>query len=161
MDARPIPALGTHSAFTEIVTAVVGRWQHFVSADPAQKANPVLPRRVSVASNGSNYVTLRILFFADIIVYSNEAYLSQWSAKTSSIASEEKRKDDNIVKKTPKLTTSFTRVASTSAQSDSELILEDNTEQPQSISRSSSLEADADLDSPHHVEIDESEAAGP
>ena len=84
MDARPIPALGTHSAFTEIVTAVVGRWQHFVSADPAQKANPVLPRRVTVASNGSNYVTLCILFFADIIVYNNEAYLSQWSAKPSS-----------------------------------------------------------------------------
>ena len=81
MDARPIPALGTHSAFTEIVTVVVGRWQHFVSADPAQKANPILPRRVAVASNGSNYVTLCILFFADIIVHGNEVYLSQWSAK--------------------------------------------------------------------------------
>ena len=68
MGARPIPTLGTHSAVTEIFTAVVGRWQHFVSADPAQKANLVLPRRVTVASNGSNYVTLRILFFADIIV---------------------------------------------------------------------------------------------
>ena len=65
MDARPIPALGTHSAFTEIVAAMVGRWQHFVSAHPAQKANPVLPRRVTVASNGSNYVTLCILFFAN------------------------------------------------------------------------------------------------
>ena len=80
------PALGAHSAFTEIVTAAVDRWQHFVSADPAQKANPVFPRRVTVASNGSNYVTLcrPILFFEDIIVHSNEAYLSQWSAKTSS-----------------------------------------------------------------------------
>ena len=85
MDAMlDLPALGAHSAFTEIVIAAVGRWQHFVSANPAQKANPVLSRRVTVASNGSNYVTLCILFFTDIIVYSNEAYLSQWSAKTSS-----------------------------------------------------------------------------
>ena len=84
MDARPIPALGTHSTFKEIVTAVVGRWQHFVSADLAQKANPVLPRRVTVGSNGSKYVTLCILFFADVIINSNEAYLFQWSAKTSS-----------------------------------------------------------------------------
>ena len=87
------------------------------------------------------------------------SYLS--GAQKQAVASEKKRKDDIIVKKTPKLTTFFTRVASTSAQSDSELILEDSTEQPQSISRSSSLEADADLDSPHHVEIDKSEAAGP
>ena len=79
-----LPALRTHSAFTEIVSAVVGHWQHFVSAKPAQEANPVLPRRVTVASNGSNYVTLCILFFADIIVHSNEAYLSQWNAKMSS-----------------------------------------------------------------------------
>ena len=77
MDARPIPALGTYSAFTEIVTAVEDRWQHFASADPAQKANPVLPRRVTVSSNGSNYVTLCVLLFADIIVCNNEAYLSQ------------------------------------------------------------------------------------
>ena len=55
MDARPIPALRTHSAFTEIVTAVVGRWQHFVSADPAQKANPVLPRRVTVPQGWANF----------------------------------------------------------------------------------------------------------
>ena len=68
MDARPIPVLGTHSAFTEIVTAMVGRWQHFVRADSARKANPVLLRTVTVATNGSNYVTLCILFFADIIV---------------------------------------------------------------------------------------------
>ena len=87
MDAvLDLPALRTHSAFTEIATAVVGRWQHFVNANPAQEANPVFPRRVTVASNGSNYVTLCILFFADIIVHSNKAYLpvSQWSAKTSS-----------------------------------------------------------------------------
>ena len=87
MDARPIPALGTHYALTEIVTAVVGRWLHFVNADPAQKATPVLSRRVTVASNGSNYVTLCIFVFAVIIIYSNEAYLfhvSHWSAKTSS-----------------------------------------------------------------------------
>ena len=62
MDARPIPALGTHSTFTEIVTAVVGRWQHFVSADPAQKANPVFHRRVPVAGpprGGAEGVTVR------------------------------------------------------------------------------------------------------
>ena len=107
MDARPFPALGTHYAFTEIVTAVVGRWQQFVSADPAQKANPVLPRSVAVASNGSNHTALCILFLADIIVYSNEAYLSQWSAKTSSSFKKKRRKEDNTVKKTLKLTTFF------------------------------------------------------
>ena len=73
-------------------------------------------------------------------------YLS--GAQKRVVASEKKRKEDNIVKKTPKLTTFFTRVARTSALSDSELILADNTEQPQSISRSSSLKADADLDLP-------------
>ena len=102
MDARPSPALGTDSAFTKIVTAVVGRWQHFVGADPAQKATPVLPRRVTVASNGSNYVTLCILFSADIIVRSNE---NLSGAQKRAVASEKKRKKDNIVKKTPKLTT--------------------------------------------------------
>ena len=73
-------------------------------------------------------------------------YLS--GAQKRAVASEKKRKEDNIVKKTPKLTTIFTRVASTSAQLDSELIVADNTAQPQSISRSSSLEADVDLNSP-------------
>ena len=77
MDAMiDLPALGAHSAFTEIVTVVVGRWQHFVSTNPAQKANPVFSRRVTVASNGSNYVTLCILFFTDIIVYSRAAVSS-------------------------------------------------------------------------------------
>ena len=73
-------------------------------------------------------------------------YLS--GAQKRAVASEKKRKEDKILKTTPKLTTFFTRVASTSAQSASELILADNTEQPQSISRSSLLGADADLDSP-------------
>ena len=71
-------------------------------------------------------------------------YLS--GAQKRAVASEKKRKKDNIVKKTPKLTTFFTRVASNTAQSNSELILTDNTEQPQFISRSSSLEANAKFD---------------
>ena len=76
MNARPIPALGTHSAFTEIVTAVVGRWQHLASGYPAQKANPVLPRCVTVASNGSNYVTLCIFFFADMSIQQLSVFIS-------------------------------------------------------------------------------------
>ena len=75
---------------------MVGRWQHFVRADPAQKANPVLPRRVTVTSNGSNYVTLCILFFADIIVqYTVMKRIYFSGAQKRAVASEKKRKEDN------------------------------------------------------------------